>query len=68
MNYTAKNVTKKYETTGQLYWDFYSVENISSIKVANLNISFIIKYLLLKIPDTKPLEMVNFQLVILIME
>lgn len=40
VNYTAKNVAKKYETTGQLYWDFYSVENISSIKEANLNISF----------------------------
>lgn len=40
VNYTAKNAAKRYSDTGQLYWDFYSVENIPFVKEANLNISF----------------------------
>lgn len=40
VNYTAKNAAKRYSNNGQLYWDFYSVENIPSVKEANLNISF----------------------------
>lgn len=39
VNYTALNAAKKYETTGELYWNFYTVENVSSIGEVNLNIS-----------------------------
>lgn len=40
VNYTVKNATKKYEDVGELYWNFYSVENIQYINEANLNIIF----------------------------
>lgn len=40
VNYTAKNAAKRFSSNGQLYWDFYSVENIPLVKEANLNISF----------------------------
>ncbi|MGL5352560.1 MAG: DUF2207 domain-containing protein, partial [Clostridium sp.] len=40
VNYTAKNAAKKYSDVGELYWNFYSVENIQSINEANLNITF----------------------------
>lgn len=40
VNYTAKNAAKRYSNIGQLYWDFYTVENIPLVKEANLNISF----------------------------
>lgn len=40
VDYTAKNAAKRYSNNGQLYWDFYTVENIPLVKEANLNISF----------------------------
>ncbi|MEN8434753.1 DUF2207 domain-containing protein [Clostridium septicum] len=38
-NYTIEKAAKKYSDLSQLYWNFYTVENVSSIKEGSLNLS-----------------------------
>ncbi|MGL5084795.1 MAG: DUF2207 family protein, partial [Clostridium sp.] len=40
VDYTAKNVAKIYNSKGELYWSFYSVEKYDNSKEMNINISF----------------------------
>lgn len=39
LNYTIKGVAKKYTDYSQLYWNFYDVENIESVKEGTVKIS-----------------------------
>lgn len=39
LNYTIKGAAKKYTDYSQLYWNFYDVENIDSVKEGTLKIS-----------------------------
>ena len=39
LNYTIKGAAKKYADYSQLYWNFYDVENIDSVKEGTLKIS-----------------------------